>query len=579
MKLLRLMLLSKILVLNLLLFNIVNHTTKNNTTFISPLKIPISLSANFGELRIDHFHSGIDIKTQGVTGKEVVAAAQGYIYRITVSPGGFGKALYLRHSSGYSTVYGHLDRFSPEIEKYVKEEQYAKKSFLVTLSPPDDRFQVKQGDIIAYSGNTGSSGGPHLHFEIRKSDSEIPVNPLAFELGTSDNLKPVIEKLVVYPVNKNTLVNSRNRKRVINVTGSNGRYSVPADQEIVISGAAGFGIKSYDLIDDGTNRCGLYSLEMRIDSNTVFRSVLDGFSFYESRYINSHIDYELYQKDNIYVERTYLLPNDKLSTYKNLVNRGIFLFGDNRVHHVEIIAADIDGNKSVLTFRVRSQEMKAQNTPLREDENTRMMACNHSNSYENEDIKLSIPDGALYDTLLFSYKRTAGGKSMLSDVHSVHNIYTPLHKPCVLSIKPDSVIQGKKAKMLIVKLEDDWKKSAIAGNWDGDFISAEIRTFGNYFVGIDTIPPEITAKGLTQGINLSGRKEIRIRITDDLSGINYYEPEIDGKWALFEFDQKNNVLIYTFDPERITRGTKHSLSLKVADNKNNISYFSCNFIW
>ena len=160
------------------------NNPKDKSIFISPVKIPLLLSANFGELRIDHFHSGLDIKTQGVTGKEVVAAASGYIYRISVSPGGFGKALYIRHPSGYSTVYGHLDRFTPEIEEYVKAQQYEKKSYLVTLFPAKDKFPVKQGELIAYSGNSGSSAGPHLHYEIRKSESEIPVNPLLFEFGT-----------------------------------------------------------------------------------------------------------------------------------------------------------------------------------------------------------------------------------------------------------------------------------------------------------------------------------------------------------------------------------------------------------
>ncbi len=168
---------------------------------------------------------------------------------------------------------------------------------------------------------------------------------------------------------------------------------------------------------------------------------------------------------------------------------------------------------------------------------------------------------------------------MFSDLHCIHNIYTPLHKPFLLSIKPDSVPAGKKSKMLLIKLDDDRKKNPVNSYWSDDYISAEVRSFGKYYIGIDATAPEISANGLTQGANLTGKKEIRIRITDDLSGINYYEPSIDGKWALFEYDQKNNMLIYSFDPEKITRGTKHNLSLKVADNKDNVSYFNCSFTW
>jgi murein DD-endopeptidase MepM/ murein hydrolase activator NlpD len=165
-----------------LLFNTLNDIPKDKTIFISPVKIPLALSANFGELRIDHFHSGVDIKTQGATGKEILATASGYVYRISISPGGFGNAIYLRHPAGYSTVYGHLERFTPEIDKYVKEQQYLKKTFTITLFPPKDKFPVTQGDVIGFSGNSGSSAGPHLHYEIRKSDTEAPVNPLFLSL-------------------------------------------------------------------------------------------------------------------------------------------------------------------------------------------------------------------------------------------------------------------------------------------------------------------------------------------------------------------------------------------------------------
>ena len=573
------MLLSRIVILSLLLLHTFADGPKNNTTFISPVKIPLSLSANFGELRIDHFHSGLDIKTQGVTGKEVVATAPGYVYRISVSPGGFGKAIYIKHPSGYSTVYGHLEKFSAEIDDYVKARQYEKKSFLVTLYPSREKFPVKQGEVIAYSGNSGSSGGPHLHYEIRKSESEIPVNPLSFDCGISDNVKPVIEKLVIYPVNRNTIINNKNKKKLFNVTGSNGKYTLPPDTEINVSGAAGFGIKSFDKLDDSNNKCAVYSIELNIDSSSVFKYVMDAFSFDESRYINSHIDYETYEKENIYIERTFVLPNDKLSVYKNLVNRGIFNFGDNRTHLAEIIVTDIDGNKSALSFKIKARPMKPGGGSEQPEGNGRLMPYNRSNSFKGENIKVDIPDGALYDTINFEYRKGLRSNGMLSELHFIHNIYTPVHKPFTVSIKPDSFPSGRKSKMLLIKLDEEGKDNPINSYWSDDYISGEARSFGKFYVGIDTVAPEINANGLTQGATLTDRKEIRIRISDDLSGINYYDPTIDGKWALFEYDQKNNVLIYKFDSEKILKGTKHNLSLKVADNKDNISFFNCTFTW
>jgi predicted nucleic acid-binding protein len=573
------MILLRFYIISMLFFSTLNNFQKNKSIFISPVKIPILLSANFGELRIDHFHSGLDIKTQGVTGKEVVAAADGYIYRISVSPGGFGKVLYIRHPSGYSTVYGHLDSFTNEIEDYVKDQQYEKKSFPITLFPAKEEFPVKQGELIGYSGNSGSSAGPHLHFEIRKSDSEIPINPLLFEFGTVDNIPPVIEKLVIYPINRHTAINDENVTKMINVTGGNGVYFVPAGNEILISGLAGFGIKTYDLLNDSYNKCAVYSIELSVDNISIFTYIMDGFSFNESRYINSHIDYETYMKDNIYIERAFVLPNDKLSVYKNVVNKGVFNFNDDRQHQVKIIVTDVQNNKSTLSFQIKAQSEKLKTGQSVSYKNLKIMPYNRINKFSTEDISISIPEGGLYDTLYFSYKKNEGTSEMLSDLHYIHNKFTPVHKAYILSIRPRSIPAGKESKMLIVQLDDDQKKSAMNTVWAGSYLTAEVLSFGKFFVGIDTIPPVITANGLVSGSNLSGKKEIRIKVKDDLSGIKSYEPSIDGKWALFEYDQKNDLLIYRLDDKRITKGTKHKLSLKVTDNKDNISYYNCDFIW
>jgi Peptidase family M23 len=566
-------------IFSILFLSTLNDIPKDKTIFISPVKIPLLLSANFGELRIDHFHSGLDIKTQGVTGKEVVSVANGYIYRISVSAGGFGKALYVMHPSGYSSVYGHLDRFTTEIEDYVKAKQYEKRSYAVTLFPVKENFPVKQGQLIAYSGNSGSSGGAHLHFEIRKSDSEKPVNPLLFEFGTVDNIKPVIEKLVIYPINHYTLINNRNTIKTINVSGGHGTYFVPGENEISVSGLAGFGIKAYDLLNDSYNKCAVYSIELSIDSIPVYKYIMDGFSFNESRYINSHIDYETYMKENIYIERTFVLPGDKLSVYSNVTNRGVFNFNDDRSHIAEILVTDVNNNKSTLSFPVKARSEKSQSYAGVIDKNLKVMPYNRINKFSSENVSVNIPVGALYDTLNFSYKKDEGTNEMLSDLHYIHNKFTPVQKAYTLSIKPTFIPAGKESKMLIVQLNDDLKKSAMNSNWTDGYLSAEVLSFGKFYIGIDTVPPVVLSNGLVSGANLTGKKEIRIKITDDLSGIKSYEPSIDEKWALFEYDQKNDLLIYKLDDTRITKGTKHKLSLKVIDNKDNISLYNCDFIW
>jgi Membrane proteins related to metalloendopeptidases len=573
------MLLIRFFIFSILFLSTLNDVPKDKSIFIPPVKIPQLLSANFGDLRIDHFHSGIDIKTQRVTGKEVVASANGYIYRISITPGGFGNALYIRHPSGYSTVYGHLERFVPDIENYVKAQQYEKKSFQITLFPAKDQFPVKQGELIAYSGNSGSSGGPHLHFEIRKSDGEKPINPLLFDFGMVDNIKPVIEKLVIYPINRLTLINNQNSIKKINVTGGHGVYTVPQENEISINGLAGFGIKAYDMLNDSPNKCAVYSIELLIDSTSVFKYIMDSFSFDESRYVNSHIDYETYMRENTYIERVFVLPDDKLSAYKNVINRGLCNFNDDKLHLAEIIVYDANNNKSVLTFHIKGKLKKSQPVAGLTDKNIKIMPYNKVNKFSSENISINIPEGALYDTLYFSYKKEKGTNEMFSDLHYVDDKFTPVQKAYSLSIKPAYIPAGKESKMLLVQLGDDQKRSGIKSTWAEGYLSADLLSFGRFYVGIDTIAPIISANGFVSGANLTGKKEIRIKITDELSGIKSYEPSIDGKWALFEYDQKNDMLIYKFDETRITKGSKHNLSLKVTDNKDNFSVYKCNFIW
>lgn len=574
------MLFYKYILFSFLIFSALTHVPKDKNIFVPPVKIPVLLSSNFGELRVDHFHSGIDIKTQGVIGKEIVSCADGFIYRITVSPSGFGKALYVKHPSGYSTVYAHLDAFTPEIESYVRAVQYERKNFAVTLFPPKEKFPVQQGELIAYSGNSGSSGGPHLHFEVRESESELPVNPLLFELGAPDNIAPVIEKIAIYPIGDKSFVNNSQTRKIVNAKGSQGKFSIEQEREIIVSGETGFGVKIHDLLNGSANRLAAYSITLEVDSLPVYKYVMDGFPFTESRYVNSHMDYETWVKDNIRIQRAFVLPNDKLGTYKSHLNRGIFNFNDDEVHKIRIVVTDAHANKASVSFNVRSVTSKPQTLIAASDNKSQVMPYNRINKFTTSDVSLSIPTGALYDTIDFEYLKKPGTPVMLSDLHMVHNKFTPLHKAVTLQIKPTSIPAGKESKLLIVKMNDNISKTPVSNSTFSDgFLKAEVLSFGNYFVGIDTIAPSITASGLSPGINLAGRKELRVKIKDDFSGIKSYDASIDSKWALFEYDPKNDVLIYSFDEKYLTKGAKHNLTLKVNDNRDNESYYSCDFSW
>lgn len=563
----------------LLLFVHYDDNPKDKSLFKSPVLIPLSLSSNFGELRADHFHSGIDLRTQGAIGKEIVAAASGYVYRISVSPGGFGKALYMRHPSGYSTVYGHLDRFIPEIDEYVKNKQYEQKSFAINIYPPSDKFEFKQGELIAYSGNTGSSSGPHLHYEIRKSDNEIPLNPLLFDFGIEDDIKPVIEKLVIYPLDRNSMINNNIKPIRLNVSGGHGNYYIPSEKEIKISGRAGFGIKSFDLVNNSYSRFSAYSITLIVDSTVVFRKVMDSFSFDETRYINSHIDYEILMRERVYIEELFRQPNNKLSVYRDLLNNGIINFNDRRKHHIYVEVSDIKGNKSTLSFVASSVLPSGKEVFTDEAKNSITMPYGRNNRFTVRNVSVTIPSGALYDTLYFEYRRMPAINGMLSDIHQIHNKYIPVHKAYSLAIKPSNVPAGKESKMLIAEITEDWKRIPLASRWEDGFLVANPVRFGSFFVGIDTVSPVISPEGAISGANLSGNSLLKIRIYDNFSGIKSYEPLIDGKWALFEWDQKNNLIIYRFDSERITKNSTHSLTLKVKDNSDNVSIYKCDFFW
>ncbi|MCU0378965.1 MAG: M23 family metallopeptidase [Bacteroidales bacterium] len=543
--------------------------------FISPMRDTPSLSASFAELRNDHFHSGLDYKTGGVIGKEVLCAAEGYVYRIAVSSSGFGKAVYVRHPSGHSTVYAHLDSFRPDIEEYVKVRQYELKSFSVSLYPVRNQFRVSQGEVIGRSGNSGSSSGPHLHFEIRESASEDPLNPLIFPIGIIDRMKPGIEKIIIYPLNSRSTVNKSNNALTIKTLSTNGSYVVPNSEPPVIYGDIGIGIKCWDTFDNSTNRCGVYSIEMVADSDTVYSFTADRFSFTESRYLNSHIDYRAKVIDNEYIHKTYLQPGNRLSMYDRHPGRGILSFRDERDHKVVIIVSDLAGNRSIVSFRLRSViEPQAEQASIKY---SKVIPYGKSSDFTADGIRVHFPPLALYDTLFLAYN-VRNHSRFLSPVHSVHDATVALHEPVRLSLRPDSIITGKEEKLCLVQIDRKGKVSFAGGEYKYGFVSADIRSLGDYAVSLDTVPPVIRSSFVT-GADLTHRTSISFTVNDDFSGISNYEAYIDGEWALMEYDAKNNILIYRPEAPRIKENTIHRLELSVTDNRGNRTTLQSEFRW
>jgi len=544
--------------------------------FISPLESIPSLSANFAELRNDHFHSGLDYKTGGAVGKEVHAAADGYVYRVGVSPTGYGKAIYIRHSSGYSTVYGHLDRFRQDIEDYVNGKQYELKSFPVMLYPMRDQFKVAKGEIIAWSGNSGGSSGPHLHFEVRQSATEEPVNPLMFDLGVSDKVKPVIDKIVLYPLTRFSSVNKSHKESTIKASGTGGSFTITNGNPILVNGQIGIGIKCWDTFDNSSNRCGVYSIIMSIDSVTTYGFIARRFSFSESRYLNSHIDFPAKVSDNEYIHKLYVQPGNRLSMYNGLINRGVLSFTDDKIHNIEIHIMDAAGNTSHIAFKVKSlTDAPVEPSVLTYD---KVLPFGKASDFTADGIRIHFPALSFYDTLFFDYDVRPSDGRFLSPVHTLHNEFTAVHDLFRLSIRPDTVIEGMSNKLCLAKIDRSGEIAYAGGEFRYGYVSSDVRSLGDYTITIDTVKPELKSSFIS-GANLSGRKSITLTTTDDFSGITSYTAIIDGVWALLEFDPKNNLLIYRPDRRRIKENTLHNLEVKVTDNRGNTTSLQTAFTW
>ncbi len=544
--------------------------------FISPLREQPSLSASFAELRSDHFHSGLDYRTGGVTGMDVLAIDEGYVYRIAVSPGGFGRALYVRHPSGYASVYGHLKSFRPDIEEYVRKKQYEQKSFAVSLFPQRDQFRVARGEVIAWSGNSGASSGPHLHLEIRDSATEDPVNPLLFDLGVSDMIRPVIDKVIIYPLSRSSSVNNSRNIKTLRVVPSNGSYGVTAGETAVIYGETGIGIKCWDNFDNSPNRCGIYSIEMQVDGLKVYGFTADRFAFSESRYVNSHIDYAARITANEYIHRLFIQPGNRLSMYDRNVRRGILSFNDDSEHEIKITVADNHGNKSWVSFMVRSVSRPP--LPAAELKCSKILPYGKASDFTADGIRIHFPATAFYDTLFFDYKIRNNTHTFLSPIHSVHDETVPVHDRFRLSIRPDTVIPGRESKMCLAQISNKGIPSYSGGEYKYGFVSADVNRLGDYAVTIDTVPPLIRPT-FSAGANLTGRKSFTVTITDEFSGIRSYETLIDGEWALAEYDAKNNLLIYRPSIPYISENALHRMELTVTDNCGNRSVLESEFRW
>jgi hypothetical protein len=532
--------------------------------FQKPLEVPLVLSGTFGELRSNHFHSGLDIKTQQRQGLNVLASAKGFVSRINIQHYGYGKALYVQHPNGYTTVYAHLKKFSPEIEAYIKKRQYANETYEIELFPEAGELPIEANELVAFSGNTGGSGGPHLHFEIRDG-SQRPMNPKLFGININDSRAPIIDGLYAYPLDAEAHVNNSRERQKINLTPlEDGSYIA---SEIDACGNIGFGVSSVDQQDGAPNRNGVYQIEAELNGDRVFTLPFKRFSFAESRHLNQLIDYEYYSKNRKRIQKLFVENGNPLSLYEDVLNKGELNIQDSLNYNYTIKVSDFAGNERVI--RIPIQGMQRSDIPPKKEEKTDYFAqANQPFAAEANGMDVYIPTGSLY-------KDTYLDIEFGEDKVKVHNDHTPLHKNITIGFDVSEYSPEEKEKLFIARLRYGKPNYSSTYKKANRFTTAT-RTFGEYTLASDVTPPKIWPTNFSDGQWISSNSTLQVKISDDLSGIKSYRATVNGKFILMEYEYKNNTLTHDFSDGVVTE-TENQLKVIVTDNVGNSNTYEATF--
>lgn len=551
--------------------------------FDLPFQNYMGLSGIFAELRPNHFHSGIDFRTNGITGIPVYSVAKGYVSRIKVSATGGGKTLYINHPNGYKSVYMHLEQFSEEIATFVEKYQYENRTFEFDIPVESSTLPVEKNQLIALSGNSGSSGGPHLHFEIRKTENDRVINPLFFGFNFCDSISPKINEIRIYPANKSTFINNKNlsipltdkpvsQKISPKKKGSKSKKRAPQKtmksfykgDTLQVSGDVYFGISSTDNLCNSLGGRGIYSLEVLIDSVCVYSHCIKDFLFEDTRYVNAMIDYPLFQKTG---KRFYLTKLPAYiampAIYKEVKNGGIYSFRQGEISQVLVKSSDFAGNQSVDTFYLQAVPPPAMaKTVSTKTTLKNSFYFDKANLFKQNNIEIQTEAFSLYESIDFKYNTTQKtSKQYLPLCHQIHFSNVPLHKAYTLKLSAKSIPESLREKAVIVFIEKGI--SVESTSLQGNYLVAKPKTFGLFSIAIDTTAPTIKPLFKQKKGEKLKNKNLSFTIRDNLSGINTYNCFLDSQWILAEYDKKSNLLTLQLPEKESIK--KEILTIEVSD--------------
>lgn len=601
----------------------VSSKSADQERYIFPIKpgSPGSLAGTMGELRSTHFHSGIDIRTNNEIGWPVLASKSGYISRAGVSPSGYGNVLYITHPDGNTTLYGHLDKFKGAVADYILKERYRRKQSAIDLEFSPGIFPVKQGDTIAYAGNTGSSGGPHLHFNIQRN--EFALDPLNFEFTEiRDVTPPVVQKIALKTLDINSRVNDRFGRLEFYASRVGNTYTL--NSPILASGNIGIEVLGYDRVDNARFRCGINYIEVFVDSVRIFNQKIEELNLTESRGIYSLIDYKTHRSNGNRFYKLYIDDGNKLEFYATSPGNGQIRVDSTKTSNVRIVLKDIYGNTSQVSFKLkpvpRLKEIKmleAATVPVAYDlqENTLsiitkscpgMPATAFVNGSPTDispdyygldklvylfDLRKKIPDSVSVcgQTLIPNIKATVPSgvdfkyysermdvqlpKGSLFDtlylnthhqvmadsmeVFTIGSPFVPLNRNISVSLKPLRTYSTDKNTAVYRMVGKGY--SYEGGKWVNGSLNFVTREFGNFTILKDNVAPTIR-------VIYVNNQAARFRIKDELSGINTFEATLNGQWLLMNYDAKSNMIM----SEKLTKAPlKGDFKLTVTDNAGN----------